>query len=451
MKKTLSLVFLLTLISSQCYASPAVLSPVSASSPVEGRIGIVAAVRGSVKIETPAKVGREVKSGMPVYLGDRVSTDEKGNLQIMLLDQTVFTIGPSSSLIIDKFIYDPSTQNGQVNAKIVKGVFRFVTGKIGQKNPDSMKVDLPAGTIGIRGTIVAGQAQGQRSTVILLGPGDRNNTSSRKGSITVGNTVNGQLKTVLINRSGFGTVIEGGAGAPSSPFKVPAEMMQTITSALGSTSDASNQDSQDSQDGSSNNNQGGEESPTQQAGQDTAQAQVSVESANLNTQVFGDVDQVSTQAAQESVEDQNDIFDGITTFDDLLRIQSGQFKYEQNSVPLYNGTQIGSYNILLTIDFGARTVGGPNSTINGSVNSHAFAFAIHSQTFGSGDNIAYYNFNDNNTTPNNSNIHLDADVVFLNRGGDPASSMVHVVEVQDNTTVSLPTGTGAGIADRQPA
>ncbi len=76
--------------------------------------------------------------------------------QILLLDETVFTIGPNSTIIIDKFVYDPKSQKGEIKASITQGVFRYVSGKIAAKNPDSVKVKLPTASIGFRGTIVGG-------------------------------------------------------------------------------------------------------------------------------------------------------------------------------------------------------------------------------------------------------------------------------------------------------
>jgi hypothetical protein len=78
-------------------------------------------------------------------------------MQILLLDQTVFTIGPESELVIDEFVYDPKTNAGKLSAEITKGVFRFVSGKIAHEKPEDMNVKLPAGTLGVRGTMVAGR------------------------------------------------------------------------------------------------------------------------------------------------------------------------------------------------------------------------------------------------------------------------------------------------------
>ncbi|MBI5882485.1 MAG: FecR domain-containing protein, partial [Elusimicrobia bacterium] len=121
------------------------------------RIGAAAAVRGTVSAVAPGQtVGRIMSSGKEVYLRDAVTTDAQGRMQVMLLDETVFTIGPNSSLVLDEFVYDPGTGAGKMTARVTKGVFRFVTGKIARETPSNMRVKLPVGVIGIRGTIVMG-------------------------------------------------------------------------------------------------------------------------------------------------------------------------------------------------------------------------------------------------------------------------------------------------------
>lgn len=147
------------------------------------KIGVAASVQGTVRVT--GKNRGIVKSGMEVFLNDRVITGNNGSLQVLLLDETVFTLGPNSDMVLDEFVYDPGTASGKVSAKIVKGVFRFITGKIATKNPSNMNVKIQAGNIGIRGTIVAGRTGPDGSTVILAGPGAKNNAGERPGAIYV--------------------------------------------------------------------------------------------------------------------------------------------------------------------------------------------------------------------------------------------------------------------------
>jgi len=169
------------------------------------RIGAAGAVRGSVQAQAPgAAVGRVVESGKAIYLNDHVTTDAAGRLQVLLLDETVFTLGPNSDMVLDKFVYDPRTGEGTVAASITKGVFRFVTGRVAQRNPADMKVRLPSGTIGIRGTIVIGEAAAGHSTAILAGPGGDTNTDESAGAIVVEN----QGVSRFISKPGHGVTIE---------------------------------------------------------------------------------------------------------------------------------------------------------------------------------------------------------------------------------------------------
>ena len=41
-------------------------------------------------------------------------------LQIMLLDGTTFSVGPNSSMVIDEFVFDPSSGTGKLTASISK-------------------------------------------------------------------------------------------------------------------------------------------------------------------------------------------------------------------------------------------------------------------------------------------------------------------------------------------
>src|SRR5579883_1865052 len=130
-------------------------------------IGAAGGVKGGVKAVAPnAAVGRIVESGKEIYLNDHVTTDPNGHLQVLLLDETVFTLGPSADMVLDTFVYDPNTNAGEVSARVVRGAFRFVTGQVARAHPQNMKVGLAVGTIGVRGTVVLGETSPDFSTVI---------------------------------------------------------------------------------------------------------------------------------------------------------------------------------------------------------------------------------------------------------------------------------------------
>lgn len=191
--------------------------------------GVSAAVRGNVQLTRAydGTVGRRLDSGEAIFLDDVIAAGPKAAMQIMLLDETVFTIGANSEIVIDTFVYDPDTGAGAVAARIVKGAFRFTTGLVGQNDPESVSIGTPLGTIGIRGTIVAGEVGPSEALIVLIGPGDEAGTKERVGRIEVSN---GQ-GTVGISRSGYGTVLTA-AAAPTPPVQIPQARIDGILSSV---------------------------------------------------------------------------------------------------------------------------------------------------------------------------------------------------------------------------
>jgi hypothetical protein len=324
------------------------------------RIGAAAAVKGLVNAIAPgAAVGRVVESGKPLFLNDHVTTDAAGRLQVLLLDETVFTMGPNSDMVLDEFVYDPASAKGQVTARVSNGVFRFVTGKVARKNPASMKVNLPVGTIGIRGTIAAGQVSGQSATIILLGPGVHNNANENPGAISVSNA----LGRVDLTQPGFGTTITQGL-APTPPANM-AQQLQHILGALGGPPPSPSHLSS----AGSGAGMGGA-SATQASGQGTAVGGILANTSGdiLNftnsvntTQQVGSQTQLGATLSQMST-----IADGISTWQQVTTAQSGIIGY-------YSGT--GDYScsggfcssgttapsglsFALVVNFANRTCGG---------------------------------------------------------------------------------------------
>ncbi len=193
------------------------------------KIGVAAGITGEVRSVSLSGEERALGSGDPVYAGDTISTGANSKMQILLLDQTIFTIGASSGIKLDEFVYDPATSEGKVNADIIQGAFRFISGKIAHRKPENMSVDLPAGVIGIRGTCVAGQSEGDRSLVVLLGDSSGQNS----GAINVSNNVNGQSVGVDIDQGGMGTTIGGTNIPPTPPSPVPLQDLMNLAEALG--------------------------------------------------------------------------------------------------------------------------------------------------------------------------------------------------------------------------
>ena len=435
------------------FALAAALGREASAGVVLTNIGIAAAVRGVIKAQAPdASVGREIASGKPVYLNDHITTGAGARMQILLLDQTTFTIGPNSDMVLDEFVYDPATNAGKVTASITKGAFRFVTGKVAQRNPSDMKVKLPVGTIGIRGTIVEGQVDAQNADILLSGPGPDNNAHERAGGISVSNDAG----NVEINSAGYGTSIRNG-GAPAEGYRFTADQVGGIhgqlsgggsasngggapagqTASNGAASEASSEGSAESSaDASSSASSedssaaGVEGSASQESGE--AEASGGINFDTTATDLVAQNDDTSSFAAQDA--EANAAVAEDSTWDDILAIPSGTGEYVgSGSYSGVSGTAdiSGTFNVDLIVDFGARTLGGSGSnlSISGDVSDsqsiNAVDYAAHAAQFPSGTSASYtFKSGDLGLSSSESGTFAGTKVQFKNVDGQAAGGAV---------------------------
>ena len=145
-------------------------------------VGIVGAISGTVKTET-----RELKAGDKIYLNETIVAGAGSGTQILLLDQSTFTIGEDSEVVMDTFIFDPETNDGKIVASVKQGSLKVISGLISQKNPDSLTVEVPEGTLGSRGTEFQTIVNKGKTDTLLIGPGKNNTLGLRPGAVLVGN------------------------------------------------------------------------------------------------------------------------------------------------------------------------------------------------------------------------------------------------------------------------
>ena len=145
-------------------------------------VGIVGAISGTVKTET-----RDLKPGDKIYLNETIFAGVGSGTQILLLDQSTFTVGEDSEVVMDTFIFDPATNDGKIVASVKQGSLKVISGLISKKNPDSLTVEVPEGTLGSRGTEFQTIVSKGKTDTLLIGPGKNNTLGMRPGAVLVGN------------------------------------------------------------------------------------------------------------------------------------------------------------------------------------------------------------------------------------------------------------------------
>ena len=118
-------------------------------------IGNIMAIKGSAEVKRSDTL-LLATNGMELHEGDKIVTASKSRVQVMLKDDTIVTIGASSTFGFDEFVYD-GTKKSKVRMSANRGFFRSLTGKIGKIAPERFKVKTTSATIGIRGTDFSGE------------------------------------------------------------------------------------------------------------------------------------------------------------------------------------------------------------------------------------------------------------------------------------------------------
>jgi len=114
------------------------------------QIGAATVVVNSV-YGTPVSTQQSLwlRPGMDVFQNEAILTGENSASRMLFKDDTQIFIGAISYLRLDKFVYDPDPSTSAVVLSFVKGVFRFVGGKLSE---DRYSIHTPAASITVRGT-----------------------------------------------------------------------------------------------------------------------------------------------------------------------------------------------------------------------------------------------------------------------------------------------------------
>jgi len=114
-------------------------------------VGVAGAVNPQAIGQPPAGTVEQLVIGHNVVRNEKISTFNKGQVQLIFADQSTLTLAENSEIVIDEFVYDPQKQAGNMTATVTTGVLRYVGGKISKKADVSFLT--PSGVVTVRGGI----------------------------------------------------------------------------------------------------------------------------------------------------------------------------------------------------------------------------------------------------------------------------------------------------------
>jgi hypothetical protein len=191
----------------------ALFSTAQAQTQTTSRIGVTQATENNPRGQPPAGADRILRVGTDIQANETVTTTANDRAHLVFLDGTTVTIGPNSRLTIDKFVYDPTTEKGELSMNVSTGVFRVIGGRISKTS--EVKVATPSASLGIRGGIMVSDVTATNTTAFFV----------------FGNhmrvTANGVTQTISI--PGLGSITNRGS-VPGAPTVIQGSLSAALAS-----------------------------------------------------------------------------------------------------------------------------------------------------------------------------------------------------------------------------
>ena len=129
----------------------------------ESVIGTIKTLKGEVTIIRNDKIftGDE---GFRLIQNDTIQTKSNASVEVIFNDKTLLSLGPDSELIINEFVFAPKQGKFSIVIKLFKGTAAYVSGLIAKLSPESVRVETPTASIGVRGTKFVVKVENQKSS-----------------------------------------------------------------------------------------------------------------------------------------------------------------------------------------------------------------------------------------------------------------------------------------------
>jgi FecR protein len=188
----------------------------TAATPQAPQIGqaelVVSQVRGRL-----GQITRELAIKDNVFAEEVIETEADAATRIVFVDGTELSMGPSSRMLLDRYVYDPNTGAGEMALQVVTGVFEFASGAIPSSGYD---IRTPFGNLGVRGTRCLMVLSTGQQAVISCQPQD---------VVTIaGQTLTGANSCVLVPLPGTGNPVSLDPAACQQQLQPAAQMLAML-------------------------------------------------------------------------------------------------------------------------------------------------------------------------------------------------------------------------------
>lgn len=148
----------------------AVLSVALTGPSLSQEIGTVASIEPTLRGTPPGAATRTLSLGTGVVGDETVQSSATGRGQLLFLDQTTLSLAPNTTIVLDRFVFDPDRGTGEIGLDLTEGALRFIGGTIARSRDAVIRT--PTSTIGIRGSSALVLYANGRTIAIFIA-GDR--------------------------------------------------------------------------------------------------------------------------------------------------------------------------------------------------------------------------------------------------------------------------------------
>lgn len=117
----------------------------------DGHVALFKSVSGDVKV-VRHDVTLVPVAGTKLMRSDVVVSGPQSSGGIVFVDGTLLTVDASTEIEISRYLFQPELAKYDFSLYLKKGTAIYSSGKLGKLSPESVNLNTPRATVGVRGT-----------------------------------------------------------------------------------------------------------------------------------------------------------------------------------------------------------------------------------------------------------------------------------------------------------
>jgi ferric-dicitrate binding protein FerR (iron transport regulator) len=165
-----------------CLLALAFVAGMSGRAAAQETVGQTELVVASVQGAWAGRV-RQLSVADPVFHDELIDTASDAASRLRFADGTVLSIGPSSRVTLDEFVYDPDPSRQRLAINMARGVLRFATGRLAK---NAYVIVTPTATVAVRGTVFTVTVDDAGGTTVMVEEGRIRATNPAGAAMEIG-------------------------------------------------------------------------------------------------------------------------------------------------------------------------------------------------------------------------------------------------------------------------